>query len=156
MTAPDFEDFCQQLCSTFGVPPPALAWNGSVPPAFSLSVHGVDIAFVQAPCEDGDQAVMLVDFGELPQDGAHDALRVLLEANFLVLGPQSPAFGINPASGHVVYHLGFVPARADVPQLASHLAELAGSVLRWRSDARQLPPLQADPVRGLVPVGHFA
>ncbi|HSW17429.1 MAG TPA: CesT family type III secretion system chaperone [Ramlibacter sp.] len=135
-----FEDFCRRICEAAGVAAPQLALDGPDAPAFSIEYQQVAISFVQAANDDAGQAVLLVDFGALPEAGASQAMRVLLEANFLMAGARSPSFGIDPASGHVVYSLGFAVASADGASFCAGLGELAASVHCWRSDAFAAPP----------------
>lgn len=132
MPSQDFQNFCRRVCESAGVPAPRLEQEGAMPPSWSLDYQGVSIGLVQASAEDASAAVMLVDFGPAPLQRQAEAFRVLLESNFLMLGERSPAFGINPASGHVVYHQGFCIAEADPEGLCRSFDAIAAAVAQWR------------------------
>lgn len=143
----DFEDFCRQLCAAAGLAMPGLGAEGGTPPALGISYHGVEIGLVQASAQDASAAVMLVDFGPAPAQRQAEVFRVLLESNFLMLGERAPAFGINPASGHVVYQHGFRIADADPQALCAQLGTLTAAVARWRET-----PLPLDEAAWASPV----
>lgn len=128
----EFKDFCHRLCEAAGVAMPRLDRDGGTPPALGIDYHGVQIGLVQASTQDASAAVMLVDFGPAPAQRQAEVFRVLLESNFLMLGERAPAFGINPASGHVVYQHGFRIADADPQALCAQLDTLTATVMRWR------------------------
>lgn len=140
MPAHSFADFCHKLCHCLGHPAPDLAGGDSAhPPAFTIEVSGVPMAFMQASPVDDAEAVLMVDYGPLPPRHRAEILERLMQANFLMLGARAPVFGLDPASGHVVYHVGFVASQADPARLGAGLAQLAEGVLRWREEAWTSP-----------------
>lgn len=144
MPSQHFEDFCRRVCAAAGVAAPRLDPEGASPPSFSIDYRGVRIGLVQASAEDTAAAVMLVDFGPPPVQRQAEAFRVLLESNFLMLGERSPAFGLDPTTGHVMYHQGFRLTEADPGGLGRSLGAITEAVARWRDDP--FPPQDAHPV----------
>lgn len=156
MPAHSFADFCHTLCHCLGHPAPDLAGGDSaLPPAFTIEVSGVPMAFMQASPGDDTQAVLMVDYGPLPAPRQAELLQQLMHANFLMLGARAPAFGLDPASGHVVCHAGFAVSQADAARFAASLAQLAEGVLRWREQA-SAPAGAAAPELDLAALGRFA
>lgn len=143
MPSPHFESFCRQVCAAAGVAAPRLETEGAMPPSISIDYQGVRIGLVQAGAQDTASAVMLVDFGPPPVERQAEAFRVLLESNFLMLGERSPAFGLDPTTGHVIYHQGFRLAEADPEGLGRSLGAITDAVARWRDDP--FPPQAVDP-----------
>lgn len=155
MPAHPFTDFCQQLCACLGLAVPELAPFGGAAPAITVEVRGVSIGFMQASATDDAHGVLMVDYGLLPPERRDELLLSLMHANFLMLGTNAPAFGLDPASGHVVCHAGFAVAQADAARLAASLAPLVEGVLRWREQA-SAPAGAAAPELDLAALGRFA
>ena len=155
MPSHHFHDFCERLCECLGQRAPELASGEAQPPAFTVEVRGVPIGFMQANATDEAHGVLMVDYGPLPPERQGELLLSLMHANFLMLGARAPAFGLDPASGHVVCHAGFAVSQADAARFAASLAPLAEGVLRRREDA-SAPAGAAAPELDLAALGRFA
>ncbi len=132
MREQNFEHFCRAVCRQLEVAFPVLESNSAVPPAMGFTYKGVTIGLMQASGTDDSQGMLMIDYGEPPELGQSEAFRTLLESNFFLASGRSPSFTINPASGHVVYVMGFSVDEADPTALCRNLDKLVSSVREWQ------------------------
>lgn len=149
-TAPaSFQALCDGLCGLLGLPAPVLAPDALGVTGFTLRMQDVDVSVVLAGEAGGPPiAGLLVEFGPPPPARELAAWQALLDANFLMLGPDAPCFSRNPATGEVVLQQA-CPLHATTPQvLQARIERMTQVARRWREDGflgPDPPPRPADP-----------
>lgn len=138
----DFSQFAHALCRCAGIATPQLEPDGAGVVAFHLVIQEVVVDVFQLPALGGepcDDAFVAVTFGSIAQGMELDALQVMAEANYAMLGHAAPVFGMNPATGEVVMrqHIGL--SRVDAQSAFDSIVRLTGIALRWRADPTLAP-----------------
>lgn len=142
MPSPQFEDFCRRLCEGLAVAPPALQPSGDTPGAYSLDFKGVCMVLAEAgsDAQGAAQTALVVDFGAVPEDRQAQVHPALLQANFMMLAPGAPTFGLHPVSASVTCQIVFGLDRADPLAWCGVLDGIAAAVLQWRETYGLAPP----------------
>jgi hypothetical protein len=120
--------------------------------AFHVIWRDVTIDVIHAPHASADHAFVLFQLGSVEETGG-DPLRImqtLLEANFLALRVNGPAFSRNPVTGDVVLQCVY-SLQSSTPQGLYRLIEEGVTLTnRWRRD-HFLAPQGAVPVASRRP-----
>jgi hypothetical protein len=149
MSFATFAQFGAALCESAGVafPDPTPAPDGIV--AFHLIFQDVvvNLAHLAAP---GNQDVfILVTFGTVPQDLELQVLRLMLDANFSMLGGAAPVFGRNPETEEVVLRQVVRLSEIDAPEAFAAIGRSVELARQWRANPTLTQP--DSPAFGMAP-----
>ncbi len=133
MSSTDFSALCQALCTQLGVQPPELEPDPLGVVGFTVQLRGVDLAVLHTRPTDAF-TLLLVNFGPLDEDREPGIWRALMDANFLLVGPDAPAFSRNPVTGEVLLQHVLPLADVDAAQLRARMVHMAEVALQWRKD----------------------
>lgn len=133
MSSADFSALCQALCTQLGVQAPQLEPDPLGVVGITVQLQGVDLAVLHTRPTDAF-ALLLVTFGPLDEDREPGIWRALMDANFLLVGPDAPAFSRNPVTGEVLLQHVLPLANVDAAQLRVRMVRMAEVALQWRKD----------------------
>ena len=133
MTDTRFDSFCHRLCEALGLPMPERAGEDDALPALTLTIEGIEVGLVQASKADDEHAILLAEFGPLPEQEPLQACLVLLDTNFIMMSRQPPVFSRHPLNGSIFLHHGFRLADADPQAFEAQAREVVGAIQRWRA-----------------------
>ncbi|WP_167784803.1 CesT family type III secretion system chaperone [Ramlibacter rhizophilus] len=121
------------LCGRLGLPPQDWVSDAGGLRGITLRLDDVDISLVDRPQEPvGPTLCLLVEFGAPAPERELEIWRTLADANFLMLGPDAPAFGRNPATGEVLLQYACPRDAATAAGLHRSLLEMARIARHWR------------------------
>ena len=138
MSATQFENLCTGLCAVAACAPLQFAVNDAGARAASLMQDGVEVTLAHDPSRGSGHAFVQVRFGSLPEGRELAACIALLQTTSLMLSAQSPAFGLDPATGEVVLHHRCELRSTTPPDLYQMIVRLCGIARDWR-DTHFLP-----------------
>jgi hypothetical protein len=134
MPIANFEQLCAGLCELAGIEMPPLARDDGMWSA-TLCMRGVDVTLMQYEDRQPGAVFLIADFGPMPEELGVGGWLTLLDANLLHSGADSPSYGRNPETGHVLLQM---PVRLD-SATAGHVHEvitaLVETALQWRHDS---------------------
>ncbi len=134
MPATDLHALVEQFCSHIGIAAPVLTPDHQGSLAFSTQLREVDFTVTQDPLRHPDDALVLVFLGQAPEDREVLILRELMNANLLMLQPQSLSFSRNPLTGSILLQYACPLAGASGESLRAGMENLIDTVLAWRQD----------------------
>lgn len=120
-----------ELCTLLGLPLPDIRPDGDGVLAFTLTLRGVDVAFLADDRIAADVVQVLVHFGTLPAERETLALRELLHANLWMQQPGAPTFARHPHSGEILLS-GLLPSALTASDALPRITGLVDSALAWR------------------------
>jgi hypothetical protein len=140
MAVASFEDLCAGFCDLVQVPPPALKRDDEGRVAFHVVLRGIIVNLVYCPETSPDHVFVIFELGPAGRDGPDpfEELRILLEANFVLLQVHPPVCSRNPATGDGVLQYVF-PLFEATPH---GLQELIDQGFDWVSHWRENPATQ--------------
>lgn len=131
MSLSPFEAFCEELCELLHQPVPRLHPDPNGQLAFTVVADGVPVSFYQGRPHEGAEVLMLVDFGDYPREREGDFLRNLMEANAVMRGPGSPAYGVHPSTGTIVLRATYTEHEMNAQRAAATLVAAVRAVQAW-------------------------
>lgn len=132
MPVVSFEEACTSLCELMGVEPPALVEDAAAGVGFTVTFREAVSTFVPAMLGEDAALLMTVSFGAPPPDREAEALRQLMNANFLMGGIGAPAFGRDPETREVSLRRSLLLSQVQAQDLYRDIAEAALAVAQWR------------------------
>jgi hypothetical protein len=148
----------ESVATALGQPIMQLQPDASAQWSFSLDFEGLCVDVVLGPANTSPAGLLLLtDLGPLPGSAentrppgappadAGQLARSLLDANFMMAGLHGPAFGRDPATGHILLHQSCRLSEIDGSGLQSLAAHLADMARWWRSDLFRLACTQLVP-----------
>jgi hypothetical protein len=132
LSATSLQALAAQLCAMIDVAPPQLDADDDGIVAFSASLRGVDATFTHDTSSRPDEARIHVFFGHVPEHKELEALRELLNANYLMQQAGAPSFSRNPDTGELVLQYVYPLEEASGENLWAGLQTIIDRVLRWR------------------------
>lgn len=107
-------------------------------------VEDVDFTVIEAGHNDEEAMMLFCDFGLPPSMNRERVLAQLLHMNLAMQGINTPAFAMNPDSGHVLLTRRLVIDTLSVEDVLQVFAEHAAHAMEWRKHQYlQLPPKSA-------------
>lgn len=132
MSATSLQTLAAQFCAIIDVAPPQLGPDDDGVVAFSTSLRGVDATITHDSWDRPDEAVIHVFFGHVPEHRELEALRELLNANYLMQQAWAPSFCRNPDTGEVVLQYVYPLEEASGENLWAGMQTIIDRVLKWR------------------------
>jgi hypothetical protein len=127
-----FEVLCAQFCELAGVAPPAVDCSANGLAAFDAEMLGVRVTIANHAA-DGDSVLVVAALGGVPPAHESDAMRNLLDANFLMFARNAPVFSRNPVTGEFTLQCVHDIAQCTAQSLYARVTQLSELALRWRA-----------------------
>ena len=134
MEVANFEEFCNSLCTLLGLPPPSLEPDANGIVGFTVTYRDTRIGFMEVERANGAGLGMIVEFGPPPLENELNALRTLLDANFLLLGAGAPSFARNPLIGEITLNYSYLLSEVDVHGVCRSISAAADAVANWKEN----------------------
>lgn len=135
MTIATFQALCNSLCERTRSTPEELTQTDEGMLAFSVEFKNVSFNILYFPDIHPDSTCLLADFGPVPAERKGDALELLMESNFAMLGEKSaPAFSIHPVFHTVTLQATYALNQVTADDLLRAFEGLADMALKWRQD----------------------
>lgn len=158
MAYPDVQALAGALCTLAGAPSIELSEDERGAQGFHLNIEGVVVNLSHVHAVDPDSVFVIACIGQPPPEHELLVWRALAEANFLLIGANSPVFSRDPVTGDVLLQQAVSLARVDAASLYGFIARLAAYAARWRLDPIAVMGLSDAAVASelSVPLGAFA
>ena len=99
-----------------------------------IVVDGVAFSISKATVGETESAVIICDFGDIPDHTQSIVQREMLESNaYLFHGPGAPCFAMSPETGRAIFMLHMVLEEATGESLRDCLSYFAAVAREWQS-----------------------
>ena len=98
----------------------------------ALTIDGVAVMLTHCAPIQADIAFVLCEFGQIPPEIELEAMRRLLDLNFILYRGHSPAFTRDPDSGGVVLMAEIPLSVATAPNVFYYMKSVVEQATEWR------------------------
>lgn len=124
-----YRDFMDRLAGLVGISNPSELYA-----RVDLKIDGEDCVLMPGGEHNDDAVAVFCTFGYIPEAQSERIEQELLEANLMLMHPDSMRFAINPESGEVML-AGLLPLEGHDPEsLLTLLAGYASHARHWRQN----------------------
>ena len=127
-----FQEFTAAICARLDIEPPVLQPDADGTVGFTLTHEGTQVSLAESRYGELPSTLMLVEFGAVPSQQEHAALLGLMDANFMMMGMDTPTFARNPATGCIVMTRSLLLSQADIDAVLDSLSGVKEAMRMWQ------------------------